>query len=83
MRAAQARQQDPRRLIGAPQAATSDVLRSTRAENVRCPLVPFGEAGEFGFLSGLPGNTGVGAVGSDPPALSNAELYNRLVSGLP
>ncbi|MEU2354553.1 VWA domain-containing protein [Streptomyces misionensis] len=70
---------------GAPQDApeTRDFLRYTRDENVRWQFVPFGEAEAFGVLSGLPGNTGVSAVGSDPLALSNAELYNRLVSGLP
>ncbi|GHG22895.1 VWA domain-containing protein [Streptomyces filamentosus] len=70
---------------GAPQdaPATRDFLRSTQGENMRWQFVPFGEAGWFRFLHTLPGNTGVSAVGSDPLALSNAELYDRLVAGLP
>lgn len=70
---------------GAPEdvSETSDFLQSTQDENVRWQFVPFGEEGRFGTLSGLPGNTGVSAVGFNPLALSNEELYNRLASGLP
>jgi hypothetical protein len=56
---------------GAPQDAPA--TRDFKDENVRWQFVPFGEAGGFDGLY-LPGNTGVSTVGSDPLALSNAEL---------
>ncbi|WP_283112276.1 hypothetical protein [Streptomyces halobius] len=38
---------------------------------------------QFELLSRRPGNTGVNAVGSNPLALSSAELYSRLATGFP
>ncbi|WP_330351908.1 VWA domain-containing protein [Streptomyces sp. NBC_00582] len=70
---------------GGPQdeSATRDFLHATAHENVRWQFVPFGAERQFDLLGRLPGNTGISAVGANPLALSNAELYNRLVTGLP
>ncbi|ATM24773.1 hypothetical protein SMD44_p10274 (plasmid) [Streptomyces alboflavus] len=70
---------------GAPhdEDETADFLRSTQHENVRWQFVPFGQENQFGCLSRLPGNVGISAVGHDPLSMPSAELYNRLVTGLP
>ncbi|MFJ6438247.1 VWA domain-containing protein [Streptomyces sp. NPDC091416] len=70
---------------GGPQdeAEAAEFLQTTRDENVRWQFVPFGAVPHFSVLSRLPGNTGVSALGSDPQALSNSDLYNRLAVGLP
>ncbi|MFZ3491659.1 VWA domain-containing protein [Streptomyces sp. 5.8] len=63
--------------------ATRDFLQATAHENVRWQFVPFGAERRFDLLRRLPGNIGVSAAGAHPLALSNIELYNRLVAGLP
>lgn len=70
---------------GAPhdERATREFLESTQDESIRWQFVPFGEEWQFDVLSSFPGNVGVSAVGYNPLDLSNAELYSRLVTGLP